>query len=103
MLIWGVVDALLDRLTDNNAEVKKDALRSIDALILKQGQSLCKELYRKNILKLLQVVANEVFWIKLVAKYKYLKEGDKIFDHKAKLKDHFAAQELLYTVTNRIW
>lgn len=55
-----MVNALLDRLTDNNAEVKIDALGSIDALILKQGQSLCKELYRKNILKLLQVVADEV-------------------------------------------
>ena len=53
---WGIVNALLDRLTDDNVEVKIDALKSIDALVLKQGESLCKELYRKNILKLIEGV-----------------------------------------------
>ena len=37
-------------------EVKCDALGSIEALILKEGQSLCKEFYRKNILKLIEVI-----------------------------------------------
>ena len=53
-LTLGIVNALLDRLTDDNTEVKTDALGSIDALLLKEGESLCKELYRKNILKLLE-------------------------------------------------
>jgi hypothetical protein len=60
VLIIGIVNALLDRLTDNNIQVKYDAVGSLDALIVKEGQSLCKELYRKNILKLLEVVQTEV-------------------------------------------
>ena len=59
----GVVNALLDRLTDNNMEVKCDAVGSLGALILHEGQSLCKELYRKNILKLLEVVYKEVHFV----------------------------------------
>ena len=59
-LISGIVDALLDRLTDNNEEVQCDALGSIDALIVNEGQSLCKELYRKNILALIEKMLNKV-------------------------------------------
>ena len=54
------MNALLDRLTDNSLEVKHDALGAIHALILKQGQGICKELYRKNIVKLLETVVAEV-------------------------------------------
>lgn len=61
-LIPGVVNALLDRLTDDNMEVKHDALGSIDALILKTGESLCKELYRKNILTLLDIILHQVLF-----------------------------------------
>jgi hypothetical protein len=56
----GLVNALLDRLTDNNLEVKYDAVDSIDALVLKEGQGTCKELYRKNVLTLLEKLLNEV-------------------------------------------
>jgi hypothetical protein len=59
-LIPGIVNALLDRLTDNNEEVQYDALGSIDALVLNEGQSLCKELYRKNILVLIEKMLNRV-------------------------------------------
>ena len=51
----------MDRLTDDNNEVIHDALGSIDALILKTGESLCKELYRKNILVLLDMILHKVF------------------------------------------
>jgi len=54
LLTLGIINALLDRLADDNTEVKTDALGSIDILIMKVGESLCKELYRKNILKLLE-------------------------------------------------
>jgi hypothetical protein len=60
VLMIGIVNALLDRLTDDNMEVRFDAVGSLDALIIKEGQSLCKELYRKNILKLLEVALMEV-------------------------------------------
>ena len=61
VLTRGVVNALLDRLTDDNVEIRSDALGSIDALVLKTGESLCKELYRKNILTLLDLVLHQVF------------------------------------------
>jgi hypothetical protein len=56
LLTLGIINALLDRLTDDNTEVKTDALGSFDSLILKEGESLCKQLYRKNILKLLEKI-----------------------------------------------
>jgi len=76
-----MVNALLDRLTDNSLEVKLDALGSIDALILKQGQSICIELYRKNILKLLETI---------VAKQDTSRIG-------------VSTVEMVYTVLSRIW
>jgi hypothetical protein len=60
LLRAGIVNALLDRLTDDNMQVKHDALESIDALVLKEGESLSKELYRKNILKLIEVIFSNV-------------------------------------------
>jgi hypothetical protein len=41
-------------------EVQVDALGSIDALILKEGESLCKEMYRKNILTLIKKTIQSV-------------------------------------------
>ena len=60
LLKEGVVNALLDRLTDDNMQVKHDAIESLDALVLKEGESLCKELCRKNILKLIERVFLDV-------------------------------------------
>lgn len=59
-LTQGIVNALLDRLTDDNEEVQCDALGSIDALVAHEGQSLCKELYRKNILTLIEKMLGKV-------------------------------------------
>jgi len=59
-LTQGIVNALLDRLTDDNEEVQCDALGSIDELVAHEGQSLCKELYRKNILTLIEKMLGKV-------------------------------------------
>ena len=61
----GIVNALLDRLTDDFLEVQVDALRSIDALILKEGESLCKEMCRKNLLTLIKKI---IFSVKKLKK-----------------------------------
>jgi hypothetical protein len=61
----GIVNALLDRLTDNSLEVKLDALQSLDALLLKQGQSTCKEIYRKNIVALLGKIVTQVLFLSI--------------------------------------
>jgi len=83
-------------LTDNSREVQLDALRSLDALILKQGQSICKELYRKNIFTLLDSIVAQVY-----------KEQNSSAPPSSQL--HVAAKQklslldILYTVLNRIW
>jgi hypothetical protein len=98
---------LLDRLTDDNAEVKIDALKSIDALVLKEGESLCKELYRKNILKLIEVIVTAVsyLYLRLLIKlHKDIEAGQgQRTQHSLQETILFSLLESLYDVLNHIW
>lgn len=98
---------MLDRLTDDYAEVKIDALKSIDALVLKEGESLCKELYRKNILKLIEVTVTAVsyLYLQLITKvYKDLEAGQSHQNqHSLQKTISFSVLEALYNVLNHIW
>ena len=98
---------MLDRLTDDNVEVKIDALKSIDALVLKEGESLCKELHRKNILKLIEVIVIAVPYLYLQLLTKVYKEVEasqgQQTQRSLRTTISFSLLDALYDVLNHIW
>jgi nitric oxide reductase activation protein len=106
-LTQGIVNALLDRLTDNNEEVQYDALGSIDALVVNEGQSLCKELYRKNILTLIEKTLNRVFFISCHSAdgkaESTVRKSDQHNTSSPQWKFLMSFLEMLHTVLNHIW
>jgi hypothetical protein len=62
-----------------------DAAVILDALILKQGQNLCTELYRKIIVTLLDKLLDMVAYVRYSEKFR------------------FALEAMMYNVLDRIW
>jgi hypothetical protein len=86
---WGIMnrscECSVGLIDDNDAAVILNALGSLDALILKQGQSLCTELYRKNIVTLLDKLLDMVAYVRYSEKFR------------------FALEVMMYNVLDRIW
>jgi nitric oxide reductase activation protein len=87
--------------------VQYDALGSIDALVVNEGQSLCKELYRKNILTLIEKMLSRVFFAFCHSADRKaeltLRKSDQHNTSSPQWKLFLSFVEMLHTVLNHIW